>query len=253
MGTVIASTTNNKVCLGPADSVASAQAWVAEFTSSSHPLAVRTLWTGAKYSALDVPVGKEFYEYHLTGGTEQTNRWTGGSIVEIDARSKSDVEAEVKIYWQERIDEMNPVWAIGIGNTQSQKWGRWTNTRYHLDSGALCVIAACSDATWDLEACEEARDAFYALCPAGRMREWMRKHTEATWQGYYLGSDTLESGAGIETLGGDNKPTARRAYFHWTKGADIPSFGDDYATSTHWDGNNDTINIAVTVGVDPDD
>ena len=254
MGTIIASDTNNNIALAPADSIAEAKKLVAQLTKSDQPKEVRDLWTGAKYTSLDVPVGKEFQEYKLTGGTEGADEWTGGTIVEVSAKTKAILKTEIDDYWRSRVDEMNPVWAIGIGNPTAAKWYRWTTSRYRLNCGALCCKAACDDDAWDLEACEDAFEAYQILCPPGGTRVFMLRHPVRIWGRYFLGGNTLARGKGIHELRGErgSKPNPSPAYFHWTKGAPMPEFGDDFRSSTLWDGSNGTIAVNVPIDADPD-
>lgn len=68
MGTTIASDANKNICLAPSDSASETAAQVTHFTDSSQPQAARDLWTGATYSALNVPLGERYGEYQLVGG-----------------------------------------------------------------------------------------------------------------------------------------------------------------------------------------
>ena len=68
MGTTIASSSNNSVCLAPSDSAEDTAAQVAHFTAASQPQAVQDLWTGAVYNAGDVPVGRDFSKFKLFNG-----------------------------------------------------------------------------------------------------------------------------------------------------------------------------------------
>ena len=68
MGTIIASTANDNVCLAPADSQAEATTIITHFTANTMPQETIDLWTGATYRVLDVPVGENYEDYKLDGG-----------------------------------------------------------------------------------------------------------------------------------------------------------------------------------------
>ena len=68
MGTTIANAANDYQCLVPSDSAEMTAQQVAHFTASGQPAAVKTLWTGATFSSLNVPVGQPYDDYVLQGG-----------------------------------------------------------------------------------------------------------------------------------------------------------------------------------------
>ena len=74
MGTTIASSSNSNVsnrnvALAPSDSAVMTTAQVTYHTDPARPAAIRTLWTGATYSALNVPAGENYSDYVISGGS----------------------------------------------------------------------------------------------------------------------------------------------------------------------------------------
>lgn len=69
MGVSVASNANNNICLAPSDSAAETSAQIDFYTARGQTRESVTLWRGARYENVDVPVGEAFDEYQVVGGT----------------------------------------------------------------------------------------------------------------------------------------------------------------------------------------
>ena len=62
-------TVKGNIILAPSDNASMTAAQVAYYTDAARPAAVRTLWTGATYSALNIPAGENYSDYVISGGS----------------------------------------------------------------------------------------------------------------------------------------------------------------------------------------
>ncbi len=153
------------------------------------------------------------------------------------AEQKKYIKNAAKEHARDVLDLMVGEWWIGDGlGSRPSSGNRWSNTRRWIMSMAACVVAACNNANWTVDECQNALNQMQAYAPADRnlIRKWYFAHEEAIWSGYFTLAPV-------------------KAHFKHTKtDAGTQNFAADASSANVWDGSGGTLAITLTADSTPE-